>query len=253
MSFIKLTQKALHLMDGEEYLEKIDLNLQRATPPQYKIDLPVEWLSDSDGPGQMIVALKSIEEVKKKVAPPPSITRRHIRIVKTGTRRSDGLYLLEVRLMDGSSILDKVNAVSGAPGAQAFRLPAASPAGSGEPLPEGYWDLGEPEPRPRKRFGSPNPLVEFAGGVTNNFSANWPIAGDGLGPVWVAMYCHSWTARRAIGFHVDNNASFAPGTDGCVGIVYDSGLKSLKKFGSWFSDSRLAPHLAIVDWGLGTV
>src|SRR6476469_6607141 len=161
MSYIKLTQTALHLMDGGEYLEKINLNLQRATPPQYKLNLPVEWLKDADGPGQMIIALNSIEEVKKKVSSPPSITRRHIRIINTGTRRSDGLFLLEVRLMDGSTIIDRVSAVSGAPGAQAFRLPPTSPAGSGEPLPEGYWDLGEPEPKPRKRTGTPNPLVEF--------------------------------------------------------------------------------------------
>jgi lysozyme len=252
MSYIKLTQKALHLMEGDEYLEKIDLNLQRATPPQYKLDLPVEWF-DSDGPGQMIIALKSTEEAKKRPASPPSIARRYIRIVKTSTRRSDGLYLLEVRLMDGGSILDRVNAVSGVPGAQAFRLPAASPAGSGEPLPEGYWDLGEPEPRPRKRSGTPNPLVEFASGVTGDFSRDWPKDGDGLGPVWVSMYCHAWTARRFIGFHVDNNSSFSPGTDGCIGIINDSNLNSLKKFYSWFKDSSLAPHLAIVDWELGSV
>ena len=253
MSYIKLTQKALHLMDGEEYLEKIDLNLQRATPPQYKLDLPVEWLRGSNGPGQMIIALKSTDDIKKKPSSPPSLTRRHIRIVKTGTRRTDGLYTLEVRLMDGSKISDRVNAVSGVPGAQAFRLPANSPAGSGEPLPEGYWDLGEPEPMSRKRVGIPNPLVEFASGVVGDISKDWPADGDGLGPVWVSMYCHSWTARRFIGFHVDNNSSFAPGTDGCIGIINDSGLKSLKKFGSWFSNSSLAPHLAIVDWELGSL
>jgi lysozyme len=253
VSYIKLTQKALHLMEGEEYLEKINLKLQRATPPQYKVDLPVEWLRDSEGPGQIVIALKSIEDVRKRVPSLPSLTRRHLRIIKTGTRRSDGLYLLEVRLMDGGTILDRVNAVSGAPGAQAFRLPAESPAGSGEPLPEGYWDLGEPEPRPRKRSGTPNPLIEFASGVGGNLSKDWPADGDGLGPVWVSMYCHSWTAREFIGFHVDNNSSFAPGTDGCVGIVNDSGLKSLKKFLNWFEDPVLAPYLAIVDWELGSV
>lgn len=161
MSFIKLTQKAMHLMEGGEYLEKIELKLERANPPQYKLDLPVEWLKDSDGPGQVIVALKSTDDIKKKVSSAPSISRRHLKITKTGTRRADGLFELEVQLMDGSKVLDRVHAVSGAPGAQAFRLPANSPAGSGEPLPEGYWDLGEPEPRPRKRTGTPDPLVEI--------------------------------------------------------------------------------------------
>ncbi len=156
--------------------------------------------------------------------------------------------------MDGTTVLDRVNAVSGISARQAFRLPAKSPAGSGEPLPEGYWNLGEPEPKPRGlRTGNPTKLVEFASGVTGDLSEDWPAPGDGLGPVWVSMYCQRWTARSAIGFHVDNNSSKFPGTDGCVGIVNDSGMKSLKKFVSWFNKPELAPHMAIVDWGLGSV
>ncbi|MEP0919776.1 hypothetical protein NC981_23400 [Leptolyngbya sp. DQ-M1] len=229
------------------------MKLQRATPPQYKLDLPVEWLNSSESPGQMIIALKSTDDIKKRASASPSLDRRHLRIVNTGTRRAGGLFLLEVRLMEGSKVLDRVNAVSGAPGSQAFRLPADSLAGSGEPLPEGYWDLGEPEPRPRRRSGVPVQLIEFASSTLDDFSRDWPANGDGLGPVWVSLYCHSWTARRFIGIHVDNNSSFAPGTDGCIGIVNDAGLKSLRKFTSWFKDRTLAPHLAIVDWGLGSL
>ena len=90
-------------------------------------------------------------------------------------------------------------------------------------------------------------------GKPNDFSKNRPHDADGLEPVWVSMYCRSWTARHFIGLHVDNNSSFSPGTDGCVGIINDPGLKSPKKFVSWFDDPTLAPHLAIVDWGLGSI
>lgn len=251
MSWLKLTSKSLYLVDGNEYLEKMDLELRRAAPPQYTLDVPVAWLDGSDSPGKMIVSLKSDDSLKKH---PPSTTidRRFLKIVSTGTKLSNGLFLLEVRLMDGTKVLDKVNAVSGAPGRQAFRLPAISKAGSAEPLPEGYWDLGEPAPKAGKR-GKISKLVEFASGVSGDLSQDWPIQGDGLGPVWVCMYCRSWTARSAIGFHLDNNAASAPGTDGCIGIVQDKNLKSLKSFVSWFNDPKLAPHLAIVDWGLGSL
>lgn len=255
MVWLKLTSKALYLMDEDEYLEKMDLVLQRATPEQYKTDLPLDWLRGSDAAGQIIIALESSTEPEKKaVLPPPPNTRRFISITKTGSRDANGLEALNVSLMQGNTQIDRVFAISGQPGRQAFRLPAASRAGSMEPLPEGFWDLGMPKPNPQTRSRSSiSKLVEWASGVTGNTSANWPDRNDGLGPVWVEMTCRSWTARSDIGFHVDNNSAPFPGTVGCIGITRDAGLKSLKKFASWFDDSKLAPHVAVVDWGLGTV
>jgi lysozyme len=254
MVWLKLTSKALYLMDSDEYLEKIDLTLQQANPQQYKMDVPLDWLRDPTAPGKIIVALKTSTEPQKAPPPPPPVNTRHyIRITKQGMRFSNGLEALNVTLMEGSTVIDRVSAVAGIPGKQAFRLPAASKAGSREPLPEGFWDLGEPEPHPRTHNrGTITKIVEWAGGA-RDFSKDWPSPTDGLGPVWVSMYCRSWTERGDIGFHVDNNSASSPGTIGCVGIVNDSGLKSLKKFASWFDNSKLAPQVAIVDWELGFV
>jgi lysozyme len=256
MVWLKLTSKALYLMDGGEYLDKAELTLSRATPEQYKLDLPLAWFQGADDPGRLIISLKSsqAEPNKKVLPPPPPPTRRQIRITKTGMSRPNGLAVLEVAFMEGTSKVDSVSAVSGAPNAQAFRLASKSQAGSREPLPEGIWDLGMPKPDPMTRKRSRiSKLVEFASGRSGDFGTDWPQDGDGLGPVWVEMTCRSQTERSAIGFHVDNNSTTAPGTVGCVGIVNDSGMKSLRKFVSWFDDSSLAPHVAIVDWVLGSV
>lgn len=257
MSWVKLTSKALYLMDSQsnEYLEKVDLILTRAIPEQYKIDLPLEWLESEDSPGQVVVAVETTEEPKQKATPPlPKPTRHHIKVTKSGMRRSDGLEALSVALMMGDTKIDSVAAVSGQPNAQAFRLPSHSVSGSMEPLPEGVWDLGLPKPDPvTKKRPQLDILAEFASRRSGDFSKDWPATFDGLGPVYVEMTCRKWTSRTDIGFHLDNNSSTSPGTVGCIGIVYDTNLKSLKKFTSWFEDPTIAPHYAIVDWGLGSV
>lgn len=255
MAWLKLTSKALYLMDSGEYLEKVDLALVRSAPEQYKMDLPLEWLQEEDAPGQMIVSLSSSVEPDKKILPPlPKPTRHHIEIKKSGMRRVNGLEALDVALMMGNTRIDAVSAVSGAPDKQAFRLPSKSQAGSREPLPEGTWDLGLPKPNAMtKSRASISKLVEFASGKPNDLSVDWPSDSDGLGPIYIEMTCRVRTSRSDIGFHVDNNSTVAPGTVGCIGIVNDSGLKSLKKFISWFEDEGNAPHIAIVNWGLGSV
>ncbi|WP_088894428.1 hypothetical protein [Leptolyngbya ohadii] len=170
-----------------------------------------------------------------KVPPMTQTERRVIRITRTNRTDSKGLVLLNVALLEGNRTIDQLPAVSGQPGSQAFRTVIQSRAGSMEPLPEGYWTVG---------------VVEWASGMRDDYSKNWPDGANGLGPVWVGMRCNSPTERTAIGFHLDNNAAANPGTNGCVGIL---SLADLKKFVGWFNDPRYAPKVAIVNWGLGTV
>jgi len=255
MTWLKLTSKALYLMQGNQYIDRQDLHLSRAQPEQYKFDFPKEWMLAVDAPRSLIISLQATaqpEPLPAKKADLPS--RPYLRVTRTGKTLANGLTQLEVSLMDGQNTLASVPAVSGAPDRQAFRLPANSRAGSREPLPEGIWDLGLPKPVPiHTSRPHVDKIVEFASGSSNDFNVDWPDRNDGLGPVYVEMTCKSNTGRDCIGIHCDNNSSFAPGTVGCVGIAKDSGYKTLRKFVSWFADPERAPQVAIVDWGLGTV
>jgi len=257
MTWLKLTSKALYLMDGDKYVDKQDLRLSQAVPLQFKFDFPKDWMVSVDSPRNLIIALDSTAEPQPIPTdkPKPEVpTRPFLRVVQTGKKQANGLAVLEVSLMVGADKKDSVPAVSGQPGRQAFRLPSSSVSGSQEPLPEGVWDLGIPKPDPiNTKRAKIDKIVEFASGIKNNLSANWPHESDGLGPIYIEMTCRVKTGRIDIGFHCDNNADRSPGTIGCIGIPRDPGYKTLRKFASWFNDPETAPQVAIVDWGLGSI
>lgn len=255
MSWLKLTSKAIYLMDGDKYIDKQDLRLTRAQPEQYKFDFPRDWMLGTDVPRSLIISLTTaVEPEPLPVSKPALPARRFLRVIRTGEIQANGLAQLELCLMDGETKLDSVPAVSGQPDHQAFRLPSNSVSGSREPLPEGIWDLGLPKPDPiNTRREHIEKIVEFASGRTNDFSADWPDENDGLGPIFIEMTCRSKTSRSNIGIHCDNNVGFAPGTVGCIGIVRDPGYKTLRRFATWFADTATAPQVAVVDWGLGSV
>lgn len=258
MSEFKLTSKAFYKMkNGSTYTNKVDLTKTRSSPVQFRFTLSPDLFGQVKGDfAEIAIDLNS--QVEPTAAVPAQREAevngsRFIRIRRSGRTNQRGLAEIEVALIESDTVIDSVFAVAGAPDRQAFRPPSQSKRGSQEPLPEGVWDLGMPAPQPRgAKRNKIDPLVEFAAGRPGDFTKDWPSESDGLGPVWVQMTCRVPTERTAIGFHVDNNSSVAPGTDGCVGIVNDSGLKSLKRFVSWFDSNELAPKVAIVDWGLGT-
>ena len=127
MTWLKLTSEALYLMDGGEYLEKVDL-VPTGKANQFKMNLPLEQLRGTDTPGKVVVSLKSPTEPTKKVVPPPSRPpRNEIRITKTGKQDANGLVILKVALMNTSgNEIESISAVSGAPGCQFFRLPSVN-------------------------------------------------------------------------------------------------------------------------------
>ncbi len=57
MTWIKLTSKALYLMDGDRYLNKVDLE-SRPNPNEQSIDLPISWFKSPERPTGIVVALK---------------------------------------------------------------------------------------------------------------------------------------------------------------------------------------------------
>lgn len=144
----------------------------------------------------------------------------------------EGLKLALVRKGDNKE-LDSIITVSGQSYAQTFRLAASSKAGSMEPVPEGYYDLGPVE------------WAHAKGDYGSNFSA-------ALGPVWISVNPTRTmvTGRSEIGIHLDANKLTSPGTAGCIGI---SNISDLKKVVSWFDDAKLKPKSLTVNYNLGSV
>lgn len=169
------------------------------------------------------------------------LARPYLRVSRAGAKTYDNLDLLRVELMSAvHQRLDSVDAVSGQSYAQYFRKPRDSQSGSNEPLPEGIWNVQNPE------AGTNG--VEWADGV-GNYGASWDPA---LGPTWTALVPQRGyeTARANIGIHLDANRPSSPGTAGCIGITT---LAGLKKFVGWFAQSESAPRAVLVDWNLGVV
>jgi hypothetical protein len=61
MTWLKLTSKALYLMDGEKALEKVDLQ-PRNNPAERALNLPLSWFQGSNVPNGMVISLKALNE-----------------------------------------------------------------------------------------------------------------------------------------------------------------------------------------------
>lgn len=176
-------------------------------------------------------------EAPKVTNPPVSEERYILRVVKTDVKNKYGLYVLKVILARESDLaeVDSVIVTSGQREKQNFRMAADSVARSMEPIPEGYYVLGE---------------FDWANGA-NNFSGK--VHSSALGPFWMSVDPAPGmkTGRSAIGFHVDWNEDGAPGSAGC--LVFARDLKDMKRFLGWFRNPRLAPKKLTVNYGFGTV
>ena len=182
-----------------------------------------QWLLDFFKPSAPVVT--------PETKPLPSDERYKLRLYDSKLVDRSGLKVLRLVLGHQGVVKDSWNVVSGQPGAQVFRQGWESKAGSMEPLPEGYYTVGP---------------VEFKG-AKGDYKTSW---GPGLGPVWLDILPKMKTSRSALGFHLDENMSTAPGTAGCVAF---QDTESLKRFVMWFNKPNLAPKELTVNWGLGSV
>jgi GH24 family phage-related lysozyme (muramidase) len=159
-------------------------------------------------------------------AKPP--TESQLRLTRTQVTDSRGLVALRLELMENGTRTGRLLVVSGAPGAQRFRLGRDSRAGSLEPLPQGRWRIED---------------IAWAAGK-DNYSGNW---GPGLGPASVPLtYLGPGTTQRsAIEIHYDANQDSSPGTAGCVGL---NSIADLKTLVGWLR--RTDPQVLVVDWGI---
>ncbi len=157
-------------------------------------------------------------------------TKPHLLLTRTGKRNARGLEQLKLEYVKGGESAGSLLVVSGAPGAQQFKVGARSRAGSLEPLPEGRWGIED---------------IAWASG-RDNYSGSW---GPGLGPVSTPLRYlgPGSTERSAIEIHIDSNARTSPGTAGCIGIANEADYRKLV---SWLRDSD--PHDLFVNYGLGT-
>jgi GH24 family phage-related lysozyme (muramidase) len=161
---------------------------------------------------------------------PANAPKPHLLLTRTGKLDARGLEQLKLEYIKGGESIGSLLVVSGAPGAQQFRVGARSRAGSLEPLPEGRWGIED---------------IEWASGK-DNYSGSW---GPGLGPVSTPLRYlgPGGTERSAIEIHIDSNARTSPGTAGCIGIANEADYRKLV---SWLRDSD--PHDLFVDYKLGT-
>jgi hypothetical protein len=151
-------------------------------------------------------------------------------LTRTHKTNGAGLELLKLQYFKDGKSVDSINVVSGAPGAQQFRIGSRSRSGSLEPLPEGRWGVED---------------VQWQAG-RDNYSGNW---GAGLGPVSTPLrYLGPGTTERSsIEIHIDSNARTSPGTAGCIGIANEA---DYRKFVNWLRDTD--PRDLFVDYSLGT-
>jgi hypothetical protein len=139
--------------------------------------------------------------------------------------------------------LDEVSVISGTRGAQRLSLAADSPTGSGEPVPEGRYWLGDPD---TLKNGNG---INWASGQPGVYSGTW---GPGLGPAWIGVHPMKGliTARSSIGIHLDENWSTSPGSAGCIVAIT---LERLKMIHKWFIGHKDWPQILVVDYNLGSV
>jgi hypothetical protein len=164
-------------------------------------------------------------------AKPPKVkVKPRLVLTRTGKRDQHGLEILQLQRFNDGVPMGVLTAYSGGPRNQVFRRGVDSRRGSGEPLPEGLWSIGD---------------IDWKAGK-DNYSASW---GPGLGAAWVPIEYQAPgdTERSAIGFHLDENVISAPGSDGCVVFRTKADLAS---FIAWLRSDN--PRQLYVDWGLGS-
>lgn len=154
----------------------------------------------------------------------------YLLLTRTKEIDSRGLEKLKLSYIKNGVSFGSMIVVSGAPGAQRFRLGRDSRSGSLEPLPEGRWGIED---------------IQWAGG-RDNYSGSW---GPGLGPASTPLRYlgPGSTERAAIEIHIDSNARTSPGTAGCIGIANEGDYRKLV---AWLRDSDTRD--LYVDYGLGS-
>lgn len=181
------------------------------------------------GPTTKQALERSLIDARQRI-PKASPDLVYCKLTRTYKAAYQGLERCNLEFIDPQGrVLDLLKVISGAPGAQRFKLPADSDAGSGEPIPQGRYAIGD---------------IDWANGKDNYDASH----GEGLGPVWVPLIKKQQDDRDAFGMHGDWNwitQGRAPGSAGCV---VTSTLSELKQLVSLLR--KHDPRELVVYWGL---
>jgi len=173
-----------------------------------------------------ILALPAIGQTPISAKPDPQISwvapkSATMRLTLTNKFTSTGERILNLDLIVDGSVVDRVQAVSGKPGVQRFRLGKDSRAGSREPLPQGVYRVG---------------AVDRAGGL--------PYA---MGDTFIPLTPLFATSRSGIGIHRDSDRHIkgGSGTIGCLGVLDKASIDKVADFVNAYPVKTLT-----VDYGL---
>lgn len=157
----------------------------------------------------------------------------------------DSFGLIQFRMgfwVEGREV-DHLTVVSGQASNQVLQLCSERVAGSGSPIGEGCYTLGDPDATRR---------INWASGKVGDYGASFK---SGLGPVWVGIHIAAGFRSTSydLGIHPDwNQDDGYPGTNGCLGIPCPArNLVGVQRVVGMFSSYDLA--FMVVDLGLGTV
>lgn len=146
-----------------------------------------------------------------------------MRLTPTTKFTTTGERLLHLDLLVDGKLVQRIQAVSGKPGVQRFRLGRDSQAGSREPLPQGVYRVG---------------AVDQNGGL--------PYA---MGDTFIPITPLFATARSGIGIHrdADRHLQGGSGTIGCLGVLSQQGIDRVAAFVNTYRVKTLT-----VDYGLAS-
>jgi lysozyme len=175
---------------------------------------------------------RKLQEVRSRVvSSSPDLV--FCKLTRTHQPAYQGLELCKLDFISPQGqVLDSLKVITGDSANQRFNLPKDSDQGSGEPIPQGRYEIGD---------------IDWAGG-RDNYNAAHPISGNGLGPVWVPLKKLQIDDRDAFGMHCDWNwltEKHSPGSAGCVCPTSIDDLKELVRL-----LRKYDPRILVVYWGL---
>lgn len=152
---------------------------------------------------------------------PKSAKLATMRLSLTNQFTATGERILNLEMVVDGTVLDRVQAVSGKPSVQNFRLGRDSRSGSREPLPQGVYQVG---------------AVDRNGGL--------PYA---MGDTFIPLTPMFATARSGIGIHRDSDRHIkgGSGTIGCLGVLTQESINKVADFVNTYPVKTLT-----VDYGL---